>query len=126
MKFSNKQLAKILVDLVEAHPNDVNAATDEFISWLSSIGELKKYRDVIKAVDAVWIEKNGVATVSIESAHELSSSLAESLEKISSGAEIKTSVDEQLIGGAKIRIDERIIDGSIKGQLEQLTKELSI
>jgi F-type H+-transporting ATPase subunit delta len=125
MKLSNKQLAGILVDLVEKSPSNVSGATDEFISWLSESGQMKRYRDVVKAVDTVWIEKTGIATVSIESAHELSSALAESLEKIASGAEVRTSVDESLIGGAKVRIDERIIDGSIKGHLEQLTKTLT-
>jgi len=38
---------------------------------------------------------------------------------------LKTSVDPGLLGGITIHLGERIIDGSLKGQLDQLMKGLS-
>ena len=38
--------------------------------------------------------------------------------------EIEVAVDASLIGGAIIEIDDHIIDGSIRGQLQKLKYEL--
>jgi len=125
MKVTDKQLANALVDLIESSKRSKQEVTDGFVAWLAQRSELKRIQNIIRAVDSVWIERKGVATVSIESSHKLSEKLRTSLKKIAKGAEVKESIDEDLIGGAKIRIDNRIIDGSIKGHLAQLTKTLS-
>ncbi len=39
--------------------------------------------------------------------------------------EIHYSVDESLIGGMVIRIGDRVVDGSVKNKLQNLTRELS-
>lgn len=125
MKVTDKQLANILVDLIESSEQSKQKVTDGFVAWLAQRNETKRIKNIIRAIDSVWIERNGVATVSIESSHKLSQKLRTSLEKIAKGAEVKEVINEDLIGGAKIRIDNRIIDGSIKGHLAQLTKTLS-
>lgn len=125
MQISNKQLAKILVELVETHPQEAPEAADVFVQWMSEEKLLHNYRDVLKAIDQVWIEKYGIATITVESAHELSQDTKTALEKIAKGAEIKAQTDQSLIGGAKVRIDDRIIDGTVKGSLNQLTKTLT-
>lgn len=38
--------------------------------------------------------------------------------------EVEYTVDESLIGGVVIRIKDRIVDGSVKTQIEKLSKEL--
>jgi F0F1-type ATP synthase delta subunit len=63
--------------------------------------------------------------LTIETAHPLTKTMKEMVVKMAAGAEIKEIIDPTLIGGAKIRIDERIMDGSLKGALEQLTVSLS-
>jgi len=39
--------------------------------------------------------------------------------------ELKKKIDEQLIGGVVIRIDDQMIDASIKNELEELKEELT-
>ncbi len=127
MKVTNKQLASLFVAQAESlDPKDLAQASDALVSWLAVRGELKRFQDVLRAIDLVWKEKHGFATLTIETAHPLSKSARATLEKHAAGAEIRERVDESLIGGARIRIDERIIDGSLSGALKQLTKQLSV
>ncbi len=121
MKITNKQLASQFLAAVEsAEKNDLKQASDILISWLSARGELKRLREIMRSIDKIWKEKNGIATIMIETAYPLSASLKSALEKKSAGAEIRERVDASLIGGARISIDEHQIDGSLKGALQQL------
>lgn len=126
MKLTNKQLATVFVDSVQdASEHQMHELANTFISFLHGRGELKRLKDVIRSIDQIWKERHGMATLTIQSAHPLTESLRHSLIKIAAGAEVREVVDPSLIGGAKLRIDERIIDGSLKGALEQLTVTLS-
>jgi len=126
MKITPKKLAALFVDSAEhATEHQRKELADTLVTFLKARGELKRLKDVIRAIDQIWIEKHGMATLIIESAHPLTESLKKSVEKLASGAEVKEIVNPSLIGGAKLRIDERIIDGSLKGALEQLTVTLS-
>ena len=42
----------------------------------------------------------------------------------SSEAELNCRVDEELIGGFRLRMDDRLVDSSIRTQLEMLRREL--
>lgn len=126
MKVSPKQLARLFVESVEdASSKHLDEAATELISWLHARGELKKLRDVIRAIDQIWKEKYGIATLTIETAHPLTKTMSDTLTKLANGAEVREVIDPSLIGGARLRIDERIIDGSLKGALNQLTQKLS-
>lgn len=126
MKISHKKLARLFVESVEsATEHQLRELSTELITWLHARGELKKLKDVIRSIDEIWKEKHGMATLTIATAFPLSEPLKNSLTKFAAGAELREVVDPTLIGGAKLRIDERIIDGSIKGALEQLTVSLS-
>ena len=73
-------------------------------------------------MDAVWAKKFGAATIHVSTAYPLEKDVKTKLEKIAQGAEIQETVDKELIGGAKLRVDEKIIDGSVKGHLDQLAQ----
>lgn len=126
MNVSPKQLARLFVESVEgASSKHLEEAATELISWLHARGELKKLKDVIRSIDQIWKEKHGLSTLTIETAHPLTHTMKEALTKLAAGAEVREVVDSSLIGGAKLRIDERIIDGSLKGALHQFTVSLS-
>jgi F0F1-type ATP synthase delta subunit len=126
MKLTNKQLATVFIDSVQdATEHQLKELADVFIEHLRTRGELKRLKDIVRAIDQIWIERHGMATLTIQSAHPLTAALRSSVVKLAAGAEVREVVDPMLIGGAKLRIDERIIDGSLKGALEQLTVTLS-
>ena len=125
MKITNKQLAEQFISFVESSDQkQLESASDVLIAWLASRGELKRFREIIRGIDQVWKDKHGMATITIETAYELPAAVRKSLEKQSAGAEIRERVDASLIGGARIRIDEHLIDGSLNGALKQLTHAL--
>lgn len=126
MKISHKKLALLFVQSVEsATEKQLSEAATELITWLHARGELKKLKDVIRSIDQIWKEKHGMATLTISTAFPVSQTMKDSLIKLAAGAELREVIDPTLIGGAKLRIDERIIDGSLKGALEQLTLALA-
>lgn len=125
MKRTEKQLARVLIESLDgATKPQVESAAAELVQLLASRGQTHRVRRVIEAVDEAWRKQYGVATITIETAHPLTSALRQKLEAIAPGAELKEKVRSQIIGGAKLRIDETIVDGSIEGHLAHLNQAL--
>lgn len=122
MRYTNKQLAETLVDL--AQKEDVQVATDALVHLLASQGQLHRVRDLAQTIEQVWKERFGAATITVETVHPLKAEILKKLEAIAQGAEVKQVIDPELIGGARIRIDDRIIDGSLSGALQNLKMTL--
>jgi F-type H+-transporting ATPase subunit delta len=123
MKMDPVQLARILVEST-AHQSDVSGDMKTFVAFLAEHGQLNQWREIEKAIDQIWKEKFGASSIRVLSAHELTDEARKVIEEIAPGADLSTAVDERLIGGAIIRIDDKRIDGSITGQLRTLRKSL--
>lgn len=124
-KINAKKFAGVLVDAVEGKTtNEMEEIISEFVAYLSRNRLLAFWREIVRGIEWVWKERYGAANVSVVSAHPLSKKFRDDLEKITPGAEINETIDAELIGGAVIRIDDRIIDGSIAGQLNDLRQVL--
>ncbi len=125
MKKSEKQLAHAFVSALEgATKLQVENAAAELITMLASRNEVHKVKGVTEAIEGVWRQMYGASTVKIETAHPLTAALRKKLEALAPGAELKEKVRPEIIGGAKLRIDETIIDGSIEGHLAHLNQAL--
>ncbi len=125
MKGSEKKLAQVFVESVEGKKDaEIAQAAKDLVVLLSERKELHRLSGVIDAIEQVWAQKYGAATISVATAFPLSDVLRKKLQSIAEGAEIKEIVDPEIIGGARLRIDESIIDGSIKAHLEQLESKL--
>ncbi len=75
-------------------------------------------------------QRAGIVKAKITTAKELSASEREDLVlrlERSSGTKIRATfaVDESLIGGAKVQLGDRLIDSSLRAQLEELRRELA-
>ena len=99
---------------------DLEATAAAFVKFLADEGLIHKSRELLRALDRAWQKKFGAANVSIATAHPLSPSAFKALEAVVHGADITQTVDPSLIGGARIRVDDRLLDGSIAGALKQL------
>jgi F-type H+-transporting ATPase subunit delta len=92
---------------------------------LPVLPEIAALYEVLKA------ESQRTITVSVRSAYQLESiqeqQLAEML-KVKLGREVTISSeqDPELIGGVHIRAGDLVIDGSVRGKLQQLANELGI
>ena len=121
MKSSEKQLAWTIVETLEgASKETLEQTTKAVIDLLASRNELHRLSGLIEAIEQVWIQKYGTATITVETPYLLSDTLRKKLETLAQGAQLKEEVRPELIGGARLRVDETIIDGSIQGHLLQL------
>lgn len=126
MKWKAKQLARAYVDLTDGKSEkDVEKIAMEFVHFLASRHELALWRAVTQSIDRVWRERYGAATITVTSAHPILEKSLAALKKAASGATIHEIVDPELIAGAKLRIDDRIIDGSAAGMLAKLKSALA-
>lgn len=125
MKLTSKQLAQALVDICENKSGDqLEKTMKEFVVFLASRQELFRTREIIRQLDSVWQEKYGAANVIVETAYPLSNDLCQKLREILRGADLQEKVNPELIGGAKLRIDNRLLDGSVMGKLMALKRTL--
>ena len=123
MKGNEKELARVFVESLDgADEKTVKAAAHDLVAELATRRETHRVRGLIDALDQAWADRYGAGTITIATAYPLSTALRNKLEKIAQGAEIREVVQQDLIGGARLRVDEKIIEGSIQGQLDQLAR----
>lgn len=86
--------------------------------------------DVVRAFDALVDRREGVLKAKITTTRELERAdqgdLVRRLEQ-ASGKTIRATfaVDQSLIGGAKVQIGDRLIDSSLRTQLDHLARDLA-
>lgn len=123
-----EQYAKALFDaLHESRTEDHEKILDNFVRVLSQNGDLKLY-DLIEAVyKKLETADQGIKEVQITTAQpQKSKEILEHLNKIvGDKIEIKEKIDQDIIGGVVVRVDDTLIDGSIKNSLKQLRKAIS-
>ncbi len=95
-----------------------------FVDELAARGWTHQWREIERELHGAWKRKYGAANVTIVSAHPLAAALRKSIEAATPGADITERVDERLMGGAVIRIDDRRIDASVAGSLQRLKLHL--
>jgi F-type H+-transporting ATPase subunit delta len=90
---------------------------------LNVLAEIAARFDVLKAEAERTIEVSIVAASEIDD--DLARRIAESLEKrLGRSVELKISVDPDLVGGAVIRAEDQVIDGSVRSRLQSLSQAL--
>lgn len=125
MKTDAKQFALILVNAIEGKSADeLKNIVKQFVGFLSEKKLLGRWREIEQAIHQVWKDKYGASSIKILSAHTLTDEAKKTINGIAPGADLEERVDDKLIGGAVIRIDDVRVDGSIAGRLQRLKTEL--
>ncbi|MFH1712301.1 MAG: ATP synthase F1 subunit delta [Patescibacteria group bacterium] len=121
-----KELARTLVDhAADASSEKLSSIIKSFVQFLAEEKMIDSWREIERSIHEIWKEKYGASQVTVTSAHDLSAQARSQLQKMSKGADVIEKVDEALIGGAVIRIDDTRIDGSVSGALQKLKMQLS-
>jgi F-type H+-transporting ATPase subunit delta len=107
----------------------VGPLTGSFLELLSSKGKLGLVPDISRAFASLLDARQGKADVEVTVARKLSpSELDQVRQRISTAikkeAVVNQKVDESIIGGIVIRVGDTLIDGSVKAQLDSLSKKL--
>lgn len=132
MKVSNQQYADALYEAVkEKSQSEVNEILANFVKILAKNNQIKNAENIIGKFKETWSRKEGVIEAEVVSREKLDRELKIEIEKYVSkkyNAEkikIIEKVDPEIKGGVVIRVRDEVIDGSIKGQLNNLRRKLS-
>ncbi len=128
MKFTIKQYAESLVSVLETTaPKQQDLVIDNFIRVLKANGDLAAYEKIITEVENIFGTKDETSQVTVTTAGDtnIAPSLLKELNEYSKGKTEVTKVkDDEIVGGVVIRIDDTLIDASLKTQLENLEEDL--
>ena len=131
MKYTAKQYAQALMESLEGtSPGDQEKVLDNFVKILAENNEIRNFEAIAEEFHKLELAKQGVKQVEIQSAHPLNreneKEILDELNKLVKGKlEVKKKINEDLIGGVVIQLEDKVIDASIKHQLEQLKEQLT-
>jgi len=125
-KVSQQQLTELLLDICQDQLKEEGV---NLVKLLVQNDRIILTPQISELYESYKAEHEGYVDVDVMSAYALSKEeqkkFASKLEKkLDKKVHITTSVDKSLIGGFLAKAGDTVIDGSIKGQLQQLAKKL--
>jgi F-type H+-transporting ATPase subunit delta len=128
MKFTPQQYALALANSIsETDPKDHDLVLDNFVKILGEQNDTDKYPEIEKELKKLLLEKQGIKQAELTVArpiHVHKQLLDELNAATGNKLEVETKIDENIIGGMVLRVDDTLIDASVKNQLNNLNKEL--
>jgi F-type H+-transporting ATPase subunit delta len=125
-KISDDQKTELMLDLCrEQQVKDLANFVKLLVQnkRLGLISQIAKLFEEYKAEDEGYVDVDVISAYSMTK--EAKAGLVSSLEKtLGKKVRMNAVVDKSLIGGALIRAGDKVIDGSIQGQLQHLQKTL--
>jgi F-type H+-transporting ATPase subunit delta len=125
-KLSEAQVAGLFIAILGGK---LDAAAENFVRVLAANGRLELLPEIRAQFEALKNEREGVVEAEVQAAFELSDAqvrdLLQRLEK-RTGRKVRArvSVDRELIGGVRIVLGDKVIDGSARAQLGALAAAL--
>lgn len=115
--------------LVQALAGALPADVARFAGFLAQRGLLPALAGLVEQFEALRRAHEGRVKVVVTAARPIDDAQTASLRAaaaraLSAEVDMETHVDARLIGGAVLRIGDRVIDGSVRGRLEQLAAAL--
>lgn len=109
---------------------EIQDITFEFYNLLVRKDREALLEDISNKFIELYNQHQGIIKVGVTSAKKLEKAQLEALKKnieqtTGNKVEFKTEVEEELIGGLKIRIEDTVVDGSVKFKLSQLKDRLT-
>jgi F0F1-type ATP synthase delta subunit len=126
MKQSAKKMARVLFDEVQSGGADkIDDIVGSFIEYLAGNHRLSDWRKIVGALDEIWREEFGAASVDVVAAHDLSKELIKKIIDKAGGASVNIKTDPEKIGGLSVRVDDRIVDCTLATKLQSLKQHLA-
>jgi F-type H+-transporting ATPase subunit delta len=111
----------------------VSGADTEFVNFLELL--IEKHRvplvfRIQRQFEALWKEENKKLDVTVTSAVELDSDVVEKVGKeiekqTGRSVELRSAVDEGIVGGLVLQVGNMVLDASIRNRLEKLRKNIA-
>jgi F-type H+-transporting ATPase subunit delta len=125
-KVKKDRLTDLLLDVSKGHIDNEGV---NFLKLLVQNNRLALLPDIAKLFEEQKAEDEGYIAVEVLTAFaftkEAQQKFAATLEKtLSKKIHMNVTLDKSLIGGVLVRAGDRVIDGSVRGQLQNLQKAL--
>jgi len=125
-KVNKERLSALMLDICQGQINQEN---ENFLKLLVHNNRLSLLPSIAKLFEAFKAEDEGYVEVEVLTAYSLSKEAKQdftaTLEKtLGKKIHMNVTVEKSLIGGILVRAGDRVIDGSIRGRLQQLAKRL--
>lgn len=131
MKIKPKQFALSLYEAVDGKtPGPAKAVIEKFVELLAEKNLLSASDKISTQFIKIWNEKHGVVEAQVASANGLDKVNVKLLKnyiiELSGAKEVLISekIDKNILGGVVIRYGDKVVDGSLKMQLEELKENL--
>jgi len=132
MKISSKQYALSLYELtVDKNEADLLKVLKNFTNFVIKNNDYNKINDIVEELSKIWDEKNGELSVNLTSTHKLENDtkniIAGYLKNKTNFSKINfvDTIKTDIIGGVILRYGDKIIDGSIKNNLNNLKNKIN-
>ncbi len=124
-KRSAKQWARLLLHVLEGQGEYAQKETmTGFVALLEEAHVRSRWREIARALNIVWRERYGAAEIVVSAPTDLSSDTFLPLEKAFPRTSITQKRIPELLGGAKVQVDDRVIDGTVLGTLDYFKQVL--
>jgi F-type H+-transporting ATPase subunit delta len=116
--------------LQDTDPKDIDLILNNFVEVLSLNNDIKMFPQIEEEFHKLELAKQGKKLAEVTTAHPISKEnerdIIRELNKIVKGdVEIKKKIDDKILGGVVIKMDDQLIDASVKNDLNKLKDELS-
>ena len=123
-KLGKERLSALMLDICQGQVDEEGA---NFLKLLVQNKRLTLVPTIAQLFEAYKAESEGYVDVEVSTAYAFSKEERQRFtvaleKKLCKKANIKVTVDKSLIGGVLVRAGDRVIDGSIRGRLQQLAK----
>ncbi len=125
-KVSNKQLAQALYEVTDGVKGEkLHKVIEEFAKLLARARKISRAENIIKEFEKYSKKQAGIMEIEVQSARKLDEKTLNQIKKIfGNEVEASESIDGALLGGVRVRTEDKILDGSLKTQLIQLKTKL--
>lgn len=128
MKFSSKDYAKALYDSVsEVSGKDAEKVLENFAKVLADMGDLGKMEEIEKEFNKLVHKEQGKLEAEITTARPLNLDKAsmERLNKIANAqVQATPKTEDEIVGGVIVKMEDKLVDGSLKTELDKLNNIL--
>ncbi len=131
MKITPKQFAISLYESLDGKSAaEVKAVIKKFVELLAGKNMLAKADKIAVEFVKIWNEKHGLVEAEVVSAKGIDKEIIKLLKnyivKLSGAKEVVVDekMDKSLLGGVVIKYGDKVLDGSLKGSLQELKSSL--
>jgi F-type H+-transporting ATPase subunit delta len=127
MNFSAEQYAQVLFQALKESPKKEEIIINNFLSELKSNNDLFRFEKIMPELKNLFLKDRGVMPTKIITAR-TGKINEEILNRLSKALDLKieyeVEVDEDLVGGMVVKIEDILVDASVKRQLQGLHLKL--